>query len=136
MAQLHIYCRRCRTEVPSNAADPTGLCVICLTSDAVASDKAEYQRVWARYMRYKANPRIRSLVKLEKQLTGIARRLGDKVHARIPSPQHAIAIINAHLEEARNTVERGAARPRIILPTTGDMLAKNNPRGLGQLLGA
>jgi len=124
MSSLHVYCRRCRKEVPSTACDPSGLCVVCLTSDAVAADKAEYQRLWAKRARYLAKGI--DVRPVEKQCFKVATRLGNKVHARIANSQQAIAILNAHLEEARNTVERGQARPRIVIPGVGDMLKVRN----------
>lgn len=124
MSKLLTYCRRCRNEVPVQACDLSGLCVVCLTSDAVAVDKADYQRLWKKFRGYERKGVDCTHVK--EQLARVAKRLGDKVHARIGNPQQAIAILNAHLEEARNTVERGQARPRIVIPRLGDMLAKNN----------
>ena len=121
---LRTYCRRCRKEVPAAACDLSGLCVVCLSSDAVQDEKAEYQRLWAKRARYiQAGISVKPV---EKQLAKVAERLGDKVHARIGNPQQAIAILNAHLEEARNRVERGDPHPRILIPRLGDMLAKNN----------
>jgi hypothetical protein len=118
MSKLRLYCRRCQKEVPSAAADPSGLCVICITSDDVATDKVEYQRQWAKRARYLAKGV--NVAPVQKQCAKLATRLGNKVHARISNPKLAISIINAHLEEARNVVERGQPHPRIMLPKPGD----------------
>jgi hypothetical protein len=134
MSKLLTYCRRCRHEVPVQACDLSGLCVICLTSDAVAVDKADYQRLWKKFRG--CERKGVDCTNVKEQLARVARRLGDKVHARIGNPQQAIAILNAHLEDARNVVERGSARPRIVLPTAGAMLAKNNPLASAGLLHA
>lgn len=119
MSQLRLLCRRCGKEVPSNAAKD-GVCVVCITSEVVAPIKAEYQRVWVRYERYKRNPRIRNLATVEKQLARLAKRLGDQVHARIGNPSIAIPIINAHLEQARDQA-RHPMRSRIMLAKPGDL---------------
>src|SRR5579859_5022468 len=118
MAELHVICRRCGKESPSTAADRTGLCVICIVADAVAPLKAEYRRLWAKRLRYLKRGGI-ALGHVEKQLTRVARRLGDQVHGRISNPELAIATINAHLEQVREEVERPNAR--IHLPKSGDM---------------
>jgi hypothetical protein len=116
MATLQLLCRRCGREVPSNAADHSALCVICIVADAIASLKADYERNWAKRARYlRAGV---STIPVERQLTKLARKLGDQVHARIVNPQLAIPIINAHLQEARDNVERPSKR--IHLPRPGD----------------
>lgn len=93
--------------------------MVCLTSGVVAPLKAEYQRLWAKRQRYMAAGV--NLRPVESQLATVARRLGDKVHARIANPEQAIAIINAHLEDTRNRVEH-PTRSRILLPKPGDMV--------------
>ena len=119
MSGLCIFCRTCGKETPSNAADSTGLCVICIVADVVLPLKAEYKRLWAKRHRYLQHRSI-PLGHIEKQLARVARRLGDQVHARISNPQLAIATINAHLEQARNEVEYPSVS-RIHLPKPGDM---------------
>lgn len=118
-AELRVLCRRCGKETPSRAADHTGLCVICVTSDDVAPLRSEYERLWAKRRRYLAAGV--NLRPVESQLATVARRLGDRVHRRIASPEQAIAILNAHLEDARNHVERGSSC--IVLPKPGYLLA-------------
>jgi hypothetical protein len=120
MSNLRVICPECGEESLTSGADHKGRCVVCLTSELVAPLKAEYLRLWAKRSRYQAAGV--NLRPVESQLATVARRLGDKVHARIANPEHAIAILNAHLEEARNIVERGAAKPRILLPRPGDMV--------------
>jgi|SRR5579859_588209 len=119
MPELRVICRRCGGETPSSAADRTGLCVICMVADVVAPLKAEYKRLWAKRLRYLKRGGI-ALGNVEKQLSRVARRLGDQVHAHIPNPQLAIATINAHLEQVRTEVEHPAGS-RIHLPKPGDM---------------
>lgn len=120
-AAIRVICRRCAKETPSQATRD-GVCVICITAEVVAPIKAEYERVWVRYERYKSNPRIRAgqIQNVEKQLARLARRLGDQVHTRIGNPELAISIINAHLEQARQKAVHPTLS-RIVLPKTGDL---------------
>ncbi|HEV2036903.1 MAG TPA: hypothetical protein VGU71_22355 [Candidatus Dormibacteraeota bacterium] len=115
---IQLICRRCAKETPAQAC-VNGLCIICVTSDAVGPFKAEYGRLWKKRSRYLAKGV--DCKPVEKQLTSVARRLGDQVHRRIANPSTAIAILNAHLEEARTQAERGTTR--ILVPKPGSMLA-------------
>lgn len=116
---IQLVCRRCAKETPAQACDKTGLCVVCITSDAVQPFKAEYMRLWKKRARYLAKGV--DCRPVEKQCATVARRLGDQVHARISNPGTAIAILNAHLEEARTQAEHGTTR--ILVPKAGSMLA-------------
>jgi hypothetical protein len=134
-SRLVTYCTRCGTESLTANIGKDGVCVICLTADAVEPLKAEYQRLWAKRARYmKAGVNLRPV---ESQLATVARRLGDRVHARIGKPEFAIQILNAHLQDARDVVERGS-ESQIIIPKPGDMLAKHGgvARHLRGLVGA
>ena len=114
---LVTYCSQCHKETAERGRD--GLCGFCLLDEVIEPYKAEYMRLWAKRQRYlKAGVNTH---KVESQLAIVARRLGDKVHARISNPSLAIEIINGHLESIRTVVEH-PAMSRLLLPKPGDLL--------------
>src|SRR5258708_2203761 len=109
-------CPQCQKPTDERGRD--GLCAFCLLDEVIQPLKTEYIRLWAKRARYsKARVNLRPV---ESQLAIVARRLGDKVHARISNPEQAIAMINGHLENARNIVEH-PTMSRILLPKAGDL---------------
>ena len=136
ISPLRLYCTECGDETLSHNADFRGVCILCITSAVIKPLLAEYRRLWAKRDRYSKTSA--SLRPVESQLATVARRIGDKVHARISRPDVAIALLNAKLEEARVAAERPRTNSRILIPRTGDMLASH--RGVGrelrQLVGA
>jgi hypothetical protein len=112
MSDLLTLCSRCGKDGKASLSDKQGLCSFCQLDDEIKPLLNDYARLWGKHKRY-AKAGV-GLFNCEKQMTGVARRIGDRIHARIADSKVAVDLINLALEKARSHAERG--RSRVLRP--------------------
>jgi len=101
---LLLHCSRCGAETDPDHSR-AAVCFECLVREAVATDLAQYERLWSKRRRYLRRGARHS----DEQIMRVAKRLNAKIHAVIRGEQGA-DFFNRLLEEARSRADTVGGR--------------------------